>query len=118
MTHSATSSRRCMKQLPSSHFRRSYLAESEPIEVTAYDKPIGYWYPVGQQPGAEVGAESVTETGVPRFTIRPVLRSRPTLSSHIQRVLDPMEIEAQEMSDGDQSRLRSSRRRSVRQPAG
>ena len=104
-----------MKQLSSSRFRQTYLRETEPVEVTAYEKPIGYWYPLGTEPFAATDSVAEAAEAVPRFTIRPALRPRPVLDGVTQRVLDPMEMREQERvrSEEFQSRVYGRRRAKV-----
>ncbi len=91
-----------MKQLSSADFRKTYARESEPIEVTAYGKVIGTWFPAG----AEIPAPSETPAPAPeaeatpeapaRFSIRPVKSARPVLVAKEKPILDPLEMRKME----------------------
>jgi hypothetical protein len=93
-----------VKRLSSSEFRLVYSRESEPIEVTAYDRVIGTWYPAGTdlsvgESGSETSVEAAPEV---RFTIRPAHGPRPEMVGVTKRVLDPLDMRRNEQSRSDE----------------
>lgn len=87
-----------MKQVGSADFRRLYASESDPVEVTAYGKVIGTWYPSGadlpttpeiEQP---VDEERGFDTPAPRMTIRPEVGPRREMVGTEKRVIDPLDF--------------------------
>lgn len=87
-----------MKQLSSAEFRKAYTAQTEPVEVTAYGKLMGTWYPAGAEiPAPTTDAEYQHEpehfdAPAPRMTIRPAKGPRKEMVAKEQRVLDPLDI--------------------------
>lgn len=79
-----------MKQLTSAEFRRDYTHADKPIEVTAWGKVIGTWYPAGTEPDAP--AEVVANDAAPRMTIRPALGPRKVMTGETRRIIDPSEL--------------------------
>ena len=96
-----------MKRVSSSHFRRTYLAESEPVEVTAYGKVIGRWDPVGSGSTATATEDVKTEGDVGRFTIRPAKHARPELIRESKPIFDPLELRKQEQVRSDEFQART-----------
>lgn len=88
-----------MKRLSSAQFRRSYAQQAAPVEVTAYDKVIGTWYPVGVETPLLEAEEPASE---PRFSIRPMKRPRPNMVGHVVPVRDPLEVRAHERETQDE----------------
>lgn len=91
-----------MKQLTSADFRKFYAREAEPVEVTAYGKVIGTWYPYGSELPAPVdaseqppAAEAAPETPT-RMTIRPVKGPVKQMHGVEKRILDPAEARKRE----------------------
>jgi hypothetical protein len=95
-----------MKQISSADFRRTYSRESGPIEVTAYGKVIGTWYPAGVElpslptpPIQDAQPEEAPrrfEDPAPRMTIRPVKGEKKELVGTPTRVLDPLDMQRRE----------------------
>lgn len=98
-----------MKQLSSAAFRRNYAHERDVVEVTAYGKVIGRWYPDGTFPTAQAGKPD-SEAAPARMTIRPALGPRPNMVPTTQRVLDPMDLRKlereEEATRGERPRIR------------
>lgn len=86
-----------MKQLTSADFRKTYARESEPVEVTAYGKVIGTWFPADSEivvpPHVLSGAPTSPPEAEkePRMTIRPVRGPAPVLVKTTKAVFDPVE---------------------------
>lgn len=98
-----------MKRLSSSEFRLVYSRESEPIEVTAYDRVIGTWYPAGSElPLGDSDSETSAETAPEaRFTIRPAHGPRPAMVGVTKRVLDPLDMRRNEQTRSDEFQPRT-----------
>lgn len=92
--------------MSSADFRKSYASESEPVEVTAYGKALGYWFPDGTQPAPSTDPAKTPEQppsdpagskAEPRMTIRPVKESkRPALVAREVRVVETQDERARE----------------------
>lgn len=87
-----------MKQVSSAEFRKEYTHETEPVEVTAYGKVIGTYYPHGTKPEltAPESTSAPEEAPVPRFSIRPAHGPRPAVVATTKPVLDPLEMRKRE----------------------
>jgi hypothetical protein len=95
-----------MKQISSTDFRRAYVSESEPLEVTAYGKLIGTWFPAGTLPEPEsdeptpdeperVSPEPPREDPL-RPSIRPVKGQPKRLVATQKPIFDAAELRRQE----------------------
>jgi hypothetical protein len=106
-----------MKQLTSPEFRKKYTSLNEQVEVTVFNKVIGWWTPAGAdiEVPTEVtnGEETVTESESPphRFTIRPAKRPMPVMTTTEKRVLDPLEMRKQAQARDDEFMSRTFGRR-------
>lgn len=107
-----------VKQLSSADFRKHYAHESGVVEVTAYGKVIGTWYPSDCELLEAVALpEPVVATPLPqpRMTIRPVKGPIKQMVGVEQRVIDPRELAALERERYAQL---SARMYGPRKPAG
>ncbi len=103
-----------MKQVSSAEFRKLYTHESEPVEVTAYGKVIGRYFPFGTEPLSVPGEEAPSapvEPQAPRFTIRPAHSGRPNLVATTKRVLDPLEMRKRESDRAEEFQARQWQRK-------
>lgn len=95
-----------MKSLTSSEFRLLYARQTVPIEVTAYGKVVGTWYPYGTDerdfPVTEASTGSLAPETTARFTIRPMHGPRKEMVGVPKRVLDPLDMRKQEQERSDE----------------
>lgn len=64
-----------MKQIASSDFRKDYMHETAPIEVTAYGKVVGIWYPAGTEPASKRKVEPKPDTRTPQQKLDELMAS-------------------------------------------
>lgn len=86
-----------MKQVSSADFRKLYARENEPVEVTAYGKVIGTWYPTGVDlpniPDPDAPFPTSIDPSAPyRMTIRPAHGPVRTQVASSKRILDPVAL--------------------------
>jgi hypothetical protein len=94
-----------MKQVSSADFRKLYARENEPVEVTAYGKVIGVWYPTGADlsdiPDPDAPYPPAIDPSSPyRMTIRPAQPRPKMVARESKRVLDPVDLQNEEVKHG------------------